>query len=68
MVRSNSGILQLSEHEWVKAGHERAEQRKIQKDFGLIDAAILVKQKQLGCKIITSDKHFRKLKHVFFLN
>ena len=67
IIRSNSQILQITEHDWIDAGKERHEQRKGQKDFGLIDAVILVKQKEFNCKIISGDKHFKNLHNVVFL-
>lgn len=67
IIRSNSQILQITEHDWIDAGKERYEQRKKQKDFGLIDAVILVKQKEFGCKVISGDKHFKSLHNIVFL-
>ena len=37
------------------------------KDFGLIDAILLAKQKELKCKIIIADQHFGNLKNIEFL-
>lgn len=67
IIKANSEILELNEEDWIKAAEEKAEQRKTEKDFGLIDAVILVKQKELNCKIVSGDKHFRQLKNVSFL-
>lgn len=67
VIRTNSSIIPLTEHDWIDAGRERIEQRKLQKDFGLIDSVILVKQKEFNCKIVSGDKHFRNLKNVIFL-
>ncbi len=68
IIRANSEITSLTEHDWIDAGKERFTQRKTQKDFGLIDATLLVKQKSLRCKIISGDKHFALLKDVVFLD
>ncbi len=68
IIETNSEILELNEEAWIKAAEEKAEQRKTEKNFGLIDAVILVKQKELKCKIVSGDKHFKKLKNVLFLN
>lgn len=68
IIRANSDITPLTEHDWIDAGKERFEQRKTQKDFGLIDATLLVKQKALRCKIISGDKHFKDLNDVVFLD
>ena len=65
-IKSNSIITKIKEEDWIKAAKERYEQRKTQKDFGLIDAMILTKQKEFNCKIISGDKHFKKIKNVIF--
>lgn len=67
IIRADSHILPLTEHDWIDAGKERFEQRKRQNDFGLIDAVILIKQKEFNCKLITGDKHFKGMSNVVFL-
>ncbi len=67
LIRSNSSSLPVSEEEWIAAAEERHKQRKVEKGFGLIDAAILIKQKQLRCGIVSGDRHFRHLGKVVFL-
>lgn len=67
VIRGNSRIIQLTEHDWIDSGKERFGQRKLQKDFGLIDAAILVKQKEFNCKLVSGDKHFKNLEKVVFI-
>ena len=67
IIKANSKICIITEHNWINAGKERFEQKKIQKNFGLIDAIILTKQKEFGCRIITGDKHFKNMRDVFFL-
>ncbi len=67
IIKANSEILNLNENDWILAGEERAEQRIKQKDFGLIDSTILIKQKELNCKIITGDLHFKDLKNIIFM-
>jgi hypothetical protein len=67
IIKANSEILNLNENDWILAGEERTEQRIKQKDFGLIDSTILIKQKELTCKIITGDLHFKNLKNIIFL-
>lgn len=67
ILRSNSTILPLAEHNWIHAAEMRFEQRKERKDFGMIDAILLVKQKEYHCIIITGDKHFKGLKDILFL-
>ncbi len=67
VIRANSEILSVNEDGWILAGEERAKQREKQKDFGLVDSVILIKQRELKCKIITGDLHFKHLKDVIFL-
>lgn len=67
IIRANSEIIMLRDHDWIDAGKERFEQRRTQKDFGFIDAAILVKQKEFNCKIVSGDKHFMNIKDIVFL-
>ena len=67
IVKSNSSVLQIMEYEWINAAKEKFEQRKMQKTFGLIDAVILTKQKELNCKIISGDKHFKSLNNILFM-
>ncbi len=67
IIRANSTILPLIEHDWIDAGKERFEQRKTQKDFGLIDAVILIKQREFNSLIVTGDQHFKGKKHIIFL-
>ena len=59
IMRANSSIMHLNEHDWIKAGGLRHEQRKLQKDFGLIDSVIVVKQKEFSAKIISGDAHVK---------
>ncbi|MEK6922811.1 MAG: PIN domain-containing protein [Nanoarchaeota archaeon] len=67
IIKANSRILAITERDWIDTAKERFEQRKKQKDFGLIDAVILVKQKELNCKIVSGDKHFKDMKDVIFM-
>lgn len=67
IVKSNSSILHIMEYDWIDAAKEKFEQRKMEKTFGLIDAVILTKQKELNCKIISGDKHFKSLNNVIFM-
>jgi len=67
IIRANSHIISLTEHNWIDAGKERFEQRKTRKDFGLIDSIILVKQKEFSCKLVTGDRHFKGMKDIVFL-
>ncbi len=67
IIRANSNIIEVTEYNWIEAAVERAEQRKTKKNFGLIEATLLVKQKELNCKIVSGDNHFKDMKNVVFL-
>lgn len=68
VIRADSTILSVNEHDWIHAGKVRFVERQTQKDFGLIDSMLLVKQEQMGCILISGDKHFRGRKNVLFLD
>jgi predicted nucleic acid-binding protein len=68
LVRANAETVDLSEEEWIQAGRVRHQQRKFHKDFGLIDAAILVKQYALRAMVVTGDPHFKGLPSVVILS
>jgi predicted nucleic acid-binding protein len=67
IIRANSHITTLTEHDWIDGGKERFEQRKTQKDFGLIDSVILIKQKEFNCRLVSGDKHFKSMNEVIFM-
>ena len=67
IIKSNSTIISVFVQDWLDAARERFEKRKTIGNFGLLDAILLSKQKQMKCKIIASDNHFRTLKNVIFI-
>ncbi|MBI2146378.1 hypothetical protein HYU22_03495 [Candidatus Woesearchaeota archaeon] len=67
VLRANSRIIPLTEHDWIDAAQHRFEQRQTQPDFGLIDAVLLVKQQEFNCKIVSGDRHFKNLNNIVFL-
>lgn len=67
IIRSASSIEPIDLDNWIGATSIKREMRKYIKDFGLIDAILLAKQKEFKCGIITGDKHFGNLKNVEFL-
>ncbi|MBI2079267.1 PIN domain-containing protein [Candidatus Micrarchaeota archaeon] len=66
-VRSNSHLGSISLEEWIDAAGIKSEMRKTRKDFGLIDALLLAKQKKYNCKVISGDPHFENLENVVYL-
>ncbi|MBU4000551.1 PIN domain-containing protein [Patescibacteria group bacterium] len=67
IVETNSEVIPVSRKNWIEAAAIKSEMMKKIRDFGLIDAVLLAKQKELGCKIITADRHFKNLKAIEFL-
>lgn len=67
IVETNSEVLPVSRDNWVNAAFIKSEMMKTIRDFGLIDSILVAKQKELKCKIITADKHFKNLKGIEFL-
>ena len=68
IVRINSEIISVDLDDWIEAVKIKFHKRREIKDFGLMDAIILVKQEKFNCKIITGDKHFKNLSDVLFLD
>lgn len=67
VVEINSEILPVSRDEWINAAIIKSEMARSIKDFGLVDALLIAKQKKLNCRIITADLHFKNLKGIEFL-
>ena len=67
-VKKNSLIFPVLKEHWLAAAEIKSEMRKKFKDFGLIDAILIARQKELGCKIISGEKHFKELKDVTYIN
>ncbi|MBU0662897.1 PIN domain-containing protein [Candidatus Micrarchaeota archaeon] len=67
VIRTNSSVMESFSNDWLEAAQVKFEKRKKSKSFGLVDALLVVKQRQLGSAILTGDVHFRKGKRVEFL-
>jgi predicted nucleic acid-binding protein len=68
VVKENSFVFPVLLEHWLAAAEMKSDMRKKFKDFGLIDALLMAKQKELSCHIITGDKHFKELKNVVYLS
>ncbi len=66
-LQANSSLTPITLNDWLEAATLREEMRKTRDHFGLIDSILLVKQKELRCKIISGDPHFKDLPNVIFL-
>lgn len=67
IIQSNSKIVPITNHDWLLAAEIRHYWRKKRKGFGLMDALLLAKQKELDAKLVTGDPHFKGMKNVMFL-
>lgn len=67
LIKNLSPIVQINLSNWIWAAKIRHENRKKIVNFGIMDAIILAKQKEVRFKVITGDKHFKNLKNVVFL-
>jgi len=59
IILSNSVVVESFSSDWLEAAQIKFEKRKKHKNFGLVDAMLLVKQKQLNATILTGDTHFK---------
>ena len=66
-ITSNSEIAELTPEIAKEAGLLHAEMKVKSKNFGLVDAFILVLAKKLNAKILTADEHFRNFKEAIFV-
>lgn len=67
IIRAYSSVMESNSKDWLDAAQKKLEKRKKHKNFGLVDALLLVKQKQLGALILTGDCHFKKNKNTEFI-
>lgn len=67
LIKTNSVILPVMVKNWMEAARIRFELRKNIAHFGLIDAILVSKQKELKCMIISGDPHFKTLKNIVYL-
>ena len=66
-VQSQSRIKPVSDSDWEEAAEARHKHRKTIKDFGLVDALIVVIQQRLKAKVVSGDKHFKTLRNVVYI-
>ena len=65
-LKRNSVFLPVMQENWLQAAEIRHEMKKKIKDFGLIDAILIAKQRDLNCSIVSGDPHFKGMKNVVF--
>ena len=66
-LKRNSIILPVLINHWLKAAEIKHEIRRKIQDFGLIDAILITKQKELKCMIVSGDSHFKSLKNIVYI-
>jgi len=66
-VNVNSKVAEVTPEIAKKAGLFHAEIRSEVKDFGLVDAIILMLARELNAKILTGDSHFKNYKEAIFM-
>lgn len=68
VIESRSEIYHFSEDEWLESIDKKIKMRKSgAKNFGLMDAMVMVCAKNTNGKIITGDPHFKNIDEVIFL-
>ncbi|MCB9359098.1 PIN domain-containing protein [Candidatus Woesearchaeota archaeon] len=67
IIAANSTILPVLQENWLGAAQIRHDIRKTVQRFGLIDAILVSRQKDLKCKILTGNPHFKKMKNVLYI-
>ena len=67
IIQANSSLSAVTLHDWIDAAAVRQEMRKTREQFGLIDAILLTKQRELHCRLISGDEHFKGLPLAVFL-
>jgi len=66
-ININSRVVEVTPEIAKKAGLFHAEIRSKIKDFGLVDALILMLARELNAKILTGDPHFKDYKEAIFM-
>ena len=67
VLLNNSQVVNVDEEVSRRAGLLHAEMRKIERDFGLADAYVLVTARKLRSKVLTGDPHFRGVKEAVLI-
>lgn len=67
IILSNSKIYRFDVDFSREAGKLHAQIRKKIKDFGLIDAFVLLTARKINAKVLTGDPHFKDFKEAIYL-
>lgn len=66
-IVSSSEIINIDKNTSIHAGVLHSEIRKKIKDFGLVDAFILLAARDMNAKILTGDPHFKNMKEAIMI-
>jgi len=66
-MTSNAKVFNIDSDVARDAGLFHAEVREKVKDFGLVDALILISARKLKAKVLTRDKHFKGFRETVFV-
>lgn len=67
IIISGSEIINIDNQTSIAAGILHSEIRKNIKDFGLVDAFILLEARERNAKILTGDPHFKNMKEAIMI-
>ncbi|MEK6936452.1 MAG: PIN domain-containing protein [Nanoarchaeota archaeon] len=66
-INSNSKIIDITPEIAKEAGMLHAEKREEIKNFGLVDAILVITAREIKAKILTGDHHLEDFKEVMFI-
>ena len=67
ILLSNSVVVELTSEIAKEAGMFHADIKKKVRNFGLVDAIILITARKIKAKIVTGDKHFKDFNETMWL-
>ena len=67
IISSNSKVLEINPQIAKESGLLHAEMKKEGKNFGLIDAIILISTRKLKANLVTGDNHFKGFKEAILI-
>ncbi|MEK6834969.1 MAG: PIN domain-containing protein [Nanoarchaeota archaeon] len=67
IISLNSIIINLNNIDSTNAGKLHSEIREKIKDFGLVDAFVLLMSRRLNAKVLTGDSHFKNFKEAIMI-
>lgn len=62
-----SNFERITLKDWIQAARIKVKERQTNKSFGLTDGLMSAISIRLNAKLITADKHFKKMKNVIII-